>query len=69
METIITMDYPVYGLDMRLEGIDKISQYIDAIWEEQCYLRKYPRSYIINELRSFHSRYEQERKVCGGRTR
>lgn len=31
METIITMDYPVFGLDMTMEGIDMIAQYIDAV--------------------------------------
>lgn len=60
MENIITMDYPVFGLDMKLEGIDMIRQYIDVIWEEQCYLMKFPRTYIINELRSFHPYYERE---------
>lgn len=59
-ENIITMDYPVFGLDLNLEGIDMIRQYIDAIWEEQCYLRKLPRGYVIDELRSFHPRYENE---------
>ena len=59
-ETIITMDYPVFEVDRKLEGIDIISQYIDAIWEEQCYLMKFPRNYIISELRSFHPRYEKE---------
>ena len=43
-----------------MEGIDMIAQYIDAIWEEQQYLNKFPRSYIIDELRLFHPRYENE---------
>lgn len=60
MENIITMDYPVFGLDMNLEGIDRIRQYIDAIWDEQCYLMKFPREHVIEKLRSFHSRYEKE---------
>lgn len=60
MENIITMDYPVFGLDMELEGIDMVRQYIDAIWEEQCYLMKFPREYVVSELRSFHSHYERE---------
>ena len=59
-ENIITMDYPVYGIDWNLEGIDIISRYIDAIWEEQCFLMNYPRSYIINKLYSFHPHYETE---------
>lgn len=57
---IITMDYPVPGLDTELEGIDRISQYIDAIWEEQCYLMKFRRNFVIDELRSFHPHYEKE---------
>ena len=59
-ENIITMDYPVFGIDMNLEGIDMIAQYIDVIWDEQCYLMKFPREYVINQLRSFHSFYEKE---------
>lgn len=60
VETIITMDYPVFGIDTDLEGIDMIEQYIDAIWQEQCYLLKFPRNYVISELRSFHPQYERE---------
>ncbi len=60
METIITMDYPIFGLDMTLEGIDMIAQYIDAIWEEQKYLNKFPREYVIDKLCLFHKKYENE---------
>lgn len=60
METMITMDYPIPGLDLTLNGIDRIAQYIDAIWEEQQYLKNFPRKYIIDELRLFHPRYENE---------
>ena len=60
MDHIITMDYPVFGVDMQLEGIDRIRQYIDAIWEEQCYLMKFSRNDVISVLRSFHPRYERE---------
>lgn len=59
-ETIITMDYPVFGMDMSLEGIDRIGQYIDLIWEEQCYLLQFSRNDIIDKLRSFHPHYEKE---------
>lgn len=45
---------------MNLEGIDMIQQYIDSIWSEQCYLMKFPKNYIISELRSFHPKYEKE---------
>ena len=60
MENIITMDYPVFGLDMELEGIDMIRQYIDAIWEEQHYLMKFPRNFVVDKLRAFHTKYEKE---------
>lgn len=60
MENIITMDYPILGLDMKLEGIDMIEQYIDAIWEEQRYLLQLPRNHVISLLRSFHPHYENE---------
>lgn len=32
----------------------------DTIWEEQCYLLKLPRNYVISLLRTFHPRYENE---------
>ncbi|MDD6798058.1 MAG: DUF6179 domain-containing protein [Clostridia bacterium] len=60
MENIITMDYPIFGLNVNLEGIDIIQQYINAIWDEQCYLIKFPRNYIISRLRDFHPKYENE---------
>ena len=60
MENVITMDYPVFGMDMNLEGIDMIRQYIDAIWDEQCYLMRFSRAYVIDELRSFYPYYEKE---------
>lgn len=60
MDHIITMDYPVFGLDMELEGIDRIRAYMDAIWEEQIYLRQFPREEVIDRLRSFHPHYERE---------
>lgn len=60
METMITMDYPIFGLDMSTEGIDMIAQYIDAIWKEQQYLNKFPKEYILGELRLFHPKYENE---------
>lgn len=60
MEHIITMDYPVFGLDMELEGIDMIRQYLDAIIIEQQYLMQFDRNKIIETLRAFHPRYEKE---------
>ncbi len=60
MENIITMDYPVFKLDMKLEGIDMISQYIDAICNEQVYLKSFPREYVITKLKEFHPKYEKE---------
>ena len=45
---------------MNLEGIDIIRQYVDAIWEEQCYLLKFPRDFVIDKFRSFHPGYEHE---------
>ena len=60
MEHIITMDYPVFGLDMELEGIDMIRQYLDAIIIEQQYLMQFDRNKIIKTLRAFHPRYEKE---------
>ena len=68
MEHIITMDYPVFGMDMELEGIDMISQYLDAIITEQQYLMQFDRERIIEKLRSFHPQYEKEyfnlKEIC-----
>ena len=68
MEHIITMDYPVFGLDMELEGIDRIRQYLDAIITEQQYLMQFDRERIIEKLRSFHPQYEKEyfnlKEIC-----
>lgn len=68
MEHIITMDYPVFGLDMELEGIDMIRQYLDAIIIEQQYLMQFDRNKIIETLRAFHPRYEKEffnlKEIC-----
>ena len=60
MDHIITMDYPIFNIDSQGEGIDIIAQYIGCIWEEQIYLRQYPREYVVEMLRSFHPRYEGE---------
>ena len=60
MENGITYDYPILGLDTSLEGIDRMEQYIDAIWQEQQYLREFSREYVIDKLLSFHPRYERE---------
>ena len=57
MDNIITMDYPVFKLNMKLEGIDLISQYIDAIWNE---LQAFSREYVISKLKEFHPKYERE---------
>lgn len=68
MEHIITMDYPIFGLDMELEGIDRIRQYLDAIITEQQYLMQFDRERIIEKLRSFHPQYEKEyfnlKEIC-----
>lgn len=60
MENIITMDYPVLGMDMELTGIDMIAQYLERIYEEQIFLQKFPYQFVIDELHSFHPRYEKE---------
>lgn len=68
MEHIITMDYPIFGLDMELEGIDMISQYLNAIITEQQYLMQFDRERIIEKMRSFHPQYEKEyfnlKEIC-----
>ena len=60
MENIITMDYPVFGMNLELSGIDLIEQYIDRIYEEQLYLQKFQKEYIVEQLRLFHPNYEKE---------
>ena len=56
-DRIITMDYPVFSLDMEKDGIDLIADYIDAICEEQEYLSKYPREEVINMLMLYNKHY------------
>lgn len=60
MENVITMDYPVPQLDVSLEGIDRLEQYIDLICEEQVFLQRFPREFVLEELRMFHPMYEKE---------
>lgn len=45
---------------MELTGIDMIAQYIDRIYDEQIFLQKFPKVYVLDELRAFHPRYEKE---------
>ena len=33
---------------------------LDAIWKEQQYLNKFPKEYVLDELRLFHPKYENE---------
>ena len=60
MENIITMDYPLFGLNMELCGIDMIEQYVNAISREQQYLKRYPIDFVVEKLRSYHPTYEGE---------
>ncbi len=57
---IITLDYPVFGLDMTLEGIDRIAQYIEAVRQEQVFLHRFLREDILEKLVLFHPKYENE---------
>ena len=59
-ENIITMDYPIFGMDMTLTGIDMIAQYLDRIYQEQIFLQSFPKEYVLNKLRMFHANYEKE---------
>ncbi|MGN0307840.1 MAG: DUF6179 domain-containing protein [Lachnospiraceae bacterium] len=59
-ENIITMDYPIIEINTALEGIDRISAYINCIAREQKFLQSLPVEYVISSLRSFHPRYEKE---------
>ena len=54
---IITMDYPVFSLDMEKDGIDMIADYIDAICEEQEYLSNFPREDVIHMLMLYNKYY------------
>ena len=46
--------------DVSLEGIDRLEQYIDLICEEQVFLQRFPREFVLEELRMFHPMYEKE---------
>jgi len=57
---IITMDYPVFSLDMEKDGIDLIADYIDAICEEQEYLSKFPREEVMRKLMLYNEHYASD---------
>ena len=57
---IILMDYPIIGLDMKKDGIDLISDYIEAIIDEQEYLSQFPREEVIDTLQHYNVHYRSD---------
>ncbi len=55
---ILTLDYPLIEMYYQLEGIDLIYQYIDSVYLEQNFLLTFPRKYIIEALKDYHSNYK-----------
>lgn len=56
--TILTLDYPVQEDLRKYTGVDAIWEYLCCIREEQRYLSKLPREFVIEMLRSYCAEYE-----------
>ena len=56
--TIITMDYPVIYQEEGLSGVDAIYEYIQAIIQEQHFLRNFSEAYIYQVLKGYNEQYE-----------
>lgn len=56
--TILTLDYPVQEDLREYTGVDAIWEYLCCIRAEQKYLRKLPREFVIEMLRSYCEDYE-----------
>ena len=57
--TILTLDYPVTEDLREISGVDAIWEYLLCIREEQKYLGKLPRNYVIESLQSYCEDYEE----------
>lgn len=58
-ETILTLDYPVVEDLREFSGVDVIWEYLLCIREEQKYLGKFPRKFIVESLQSYCEDYEE----------
>lgn len=56
-EHLLTLDYPVRCLHAELCGIHMIRDYLEQIWEEQEFLRSFPRKQVITILDNYHGDY------------
>lgn len=55
----VELEYQIEHGYRSSEGLDIIEEFVDAVWDEQIYLRKYPRQYVIKKLLSYDKNYGQ----------
>ncbi|MGN0167361.1 MAG: DUF6179 domain-containing protein [Acetatifactor sp.] len=58
--TIITMDYPVLKQNNKLQGIDAVADYLDAIDMEQLFLGHIRKASVCGILQEFHEDYGRQ---------
>ena len=64
-DTILTLDYPVTGNLSGCTGIDRIYEYIVCIQEEQRFLKRFPREFVIGALKQYNRDYgETPDNIC-----
>lgn len=65
-DTILTFDYPVMRDLSGLTGIDRIYEFILCIREEQRFLKRFSREFVINTLKQYNRDYEETPdNICG----
>lgn len=57
-DTILTLDYPVQEDLRKYTGVDAIWEYLCCIRQEQKYLGKLPRNFVVESLKSYCEDYE-----------
>lgn len=57
-DTILTLDYPVQEDLRKYTGVDAIWEYLCCIRQEQRYLGKLPRNFVVESLKSYCEDYE-----------
>lgn len=57
--SVVQLEYQLEHGYKSSEGLDMIEEFVDAVWDEQIYLRKYPRQYVKKKLLSYDKNYGQ----------
>ncbi|MGN1376902.1 MAG: DUF6179 domain-containing protein, partial [Dorea sp.] len=56
---ILTLDYPVFGDDVKACGIDRMYEYLWSINQEQQFLARFPKAYVRTVNRERYPEYEE----------